>query len=76
MVARTIRSIKILLRLEASHNFLVMLVLEVINNDLLIEMLPTLFALKPLLAKFVAINPVKNIILKVPTNTVNNAKKA
>jgi hypothetical protein len=53
-----------------------MLVLEVINNDLLIEMLPTLFALKPLLAKFVAINPVKNIILKVPTNTVNNAKKA
>jgi hypothetical protein len=37
---------------------------------------PTLFALKPLLAKFVAINPVKNIILKVPTNTVNNAKKA
>ena len=46
MVARTIRSVKILLRLEASHNFLVMLVLEVINDDLLIEMLPTLFALE------------------------------
>jgi len=46
MVARPIRSVKILLRLEASHNFLVMLVLEVINDDLLIEMLPTLFALE------------------------------
>jgi hypothetical protein len=29
-----------------------------------------------LLAKFVAMNPVKNIMLKVPINTVNSAKNA
>lgn len=37
---------------------------------------PTLSALNPLLAKFVAMNPVKNIMLKVPINTVNSAKNA
>jgi hypothetical protein len=36
----------ILLRLEASRDFLVMLMLEVINDDLFVEMLATFFALK------------------------------
>ena len=46
LVILAVRSVHILLRLEASRNFIVMLVLEMINDDLLIEMLPTLFALE------------------------------
>jgi hypothetical protein len=50
LVILAVRSVQILLRLEASRNFIVMLVLEVINDDLFIEMLPTLFALEILRA--------------------------
>ena len=50
LVILAVRSVQILLRLEASRNFIVMLVLEVINDNLFIEMLPTLFALKILRA--------------------------
>jgi len=46
LVILAVRSVQILLRLETSRNFIVMLVLEVINDDLFIEMLPTLFALE------------------------------
>jgi hypothetical protein len=46
LVILAVRSVQILLRLEASRIFIVMLVLEVINDDLFIEMLPTLFALE------------------------------